>query len=95
MNAVGWAFLGLTVAYAVWYVWFTLARMRAQRRRYERSLDASVRAVLSFLDTAPAQLQLTPEQATRAALLRNDLEEILGDYLIPVAPSGPITLVSQ
>lgn len=95
MNAAGWVFIGFMVTYAAWYVGYSVRAIRTSRRRHAESMDASVRAVLGFLDMAPLQLQLTPEQATRAAVMRNDLEDVLGAYLIPVAPSGPLVVVSQ
>jgi hypothetical protein len=94
MTVLGYLFIAAIVAYVATIAVSTYRLQARQRRRYAECMDASVRAVLSFLDTAPAQLQLTPEQATRAAILRNDLEEILGDYLIPVPPLGPLTVVS-
>jgi hypothetical protein len=93
MTVLGYLFIAMIVAYVA-YIAVTTTRLQArQRRQYAESMDRSVRAVLAFLDLAPLQLGLTSEQRTRAAILRRDLEETLGEYLIPVPPEGLVTVV--
>lgn len=93
MTVLGYLFIAVIVAYVAWVAVTTTRLQARQRRRYAESLDRSVRAVLGFLDLAPLQLGLTPEQRTRAAILRRELEDTLGEYLIPVPSDGPVTVV--